>query len=343
MSYAVGEDILNLRPATRPGHVVYCTHEALRNRVREMTGLSLEDAWDCDLIWNTDDGPVPWSALGRVTDMGHAEFMAGGTDRRDPGACPFRNLEEACAFDAMAEYGLPDTKELTAHYEAVYRNGQRSFPNQVFTGGYYKTLLSGALEVFGWDMLLQLAADRTAFEAALESIFQVSLHHCQCWARTGVKAFILHDDMVWSGGPFLDPDFYRGAIFPRYKALVRLLHAAGKKVLFASDGNWAPFMEDVAATGADGFIFESAVPLETMAERFGNTHVLIGSTIDCRTLTFDTRDEIRAEIDLTLKSARKCTGLFIAVGNHIPANVPLENALFYADYLRQHWRGPELA
>jgi len=338
VSYELAMNILNRCPASRPGHVVYCTHEALRDRVRETTGLSLEDAWECDLIWNTDDGPVPWSQLGRVTDMGHAEFMAGGADRRNPGICPFRRLEEARAFDAVAEYGLPDETALTAYYEAVCQNGQRAYPSQVFTGGYYKTLLSGALEIFGWDMLLQLAADRTAFEAVLDPVFQLSLHHYRCWARTGVKAFILHDDMVWSGGPFLDPDFYRGVIFPRYTALVRLLHDAGKKVLFASDGNWASFMEDVAATGADGFIFESAVPLAAMADRFGNSHVLVGSAVDCRTLTFGTRDEIRAEIDLTLKAAQRCRGLFIAVGNHIPSNVPLENALFYAEYLRRQWR-----
>jgi hypothetical protein len=27
-----------------------------------------------------------------------------------------------------------------------------------------------------------------------------------------------------------------------------------------------------------------------------------------------------------------------AVGNHIPSNVPVENALFYFDYLRRHWQ-----
>lgn len=302
-----------------------------------MTGMSLEDAWDCDLIWHTDDGPVPWSAIGRVTDMGHAEFTAGGLDRRDPGKCPFRNLDEARAFDAVKEYGLPDKKELAAYYENTFQSGQHAFPNQVLTGGYYKTLLSGALEIFGWDMLLQLAADRTACEAVLHSIFQVSLHQYRCWAHTGIKVFILHDDMVWSGGPFLDPDFYRRVIFPRYAALVRLLHEAGKKVLFSSDGNWTVFIDDLDAIGADGFIFESAVPLETMADRFGKTHVLVGSTVDCRTLTFGTRHQIRTEIDRTLKVAQTCDGLFIAVGNHIPSNVPIENALFYADYLHKHW------
>jgi len=59
--------------------------------------------------------------------------------------------------------------------------------------------------------------------------------------------------------------------------------------------------------------------------------------VDCRTLTFGGPDDIRAEIDATLEIAARCPGLFIAVGNHIPGNVPVDNALFYFDYLRRHW------
>ena len=338
MSYSIGTDILNLRPAPRPGHVVYSLHDPLRERVRADTGLSLEDAWECDLIWHTNDGPNPWGALGRVTDMGHAEFIAGGLDRRDPVPCPFRSLDEARAFDAVREYGLQDTDTLTGFYEGVFRDGQRQYPNQLFTGGYYKTLISGAIEIFGWDMLLQLAADQDAFETVLDTIFQVSLHHYRAWANTGIEAFICHDDMVWTQGPFMDPAFYRRVLFPRYKALFKILHDAGKKVLYCSDGTWTAFVDDIADAGADGFIFEPTMPLESIAARYGRSHVLIGSAIDCRTLTFGSREQIRAEVDATLRVARDCPGFFIAVGNHIPSNVPLENALFYFACLREGWQ-----
>lgn len=337
MSYAIGKNLLHLRPAERPGHVLYCTHEALRARVLRDTGLSLEDAWECDLICDTNDGPRAWSELGRVTDMGHAEFLAGGTDLRTPGACPFHTVAEARAFNAVQEYGLADLDPLTGYYETMHRQVREARPNQVVTGGYYKTLFSGALEIFGWDMLLQLAADQDAFESVLDSIFEVSLRHCAAWANTDIEAFLLHDDMVWAQGPFMDPGFHRRVAFPRYEKIVRIMHEAGKKVLFCSDGNWTCFIDDVAATGADGFVFESAVPLDTMAARFGRSHVLVGSAIDCRTLTFGSLADISEEIDATLIAARDCYGLFIAVGNHIPANVPLEKALFYFQYLQQHW------
>ena len=143
--------------------------------------------------------------------------------------------------------------------------------------------------------------------------------------------------MVWSQGAFLHPDFYRRAIFPRYAELWRPLREAGKKVLFCSDGNFIEFLDDVAAAGADGFIFEPMVPLEEVVRRYGRTHVVVGSKVDCRTMTFGTKEAVRAEIDSTLELACGCPGFIFAVGNHIPANVPVEIALFYFDYLRKHW------
>ena len=59
--------------------------------------------------------------------------------------------------------------------------------------------------------------------------------------------------------------------------------------------------------------------------------------MDARTLTFGTRAEIRAEVERTVALAPQCRGLVVAVGNHIPSNVPVDNALYYIDYLRQHW------
>ena len=92
-----------------------------------------------------------------------------------------------------------------------------------------------------------------------------------------------------------------------------------------------------AEAGADGFIFEPVVPLEMVVEKFGQTHVIMGSRVDCRTLTFGGKDEIKAEVDATLELAADCPGFVCAVGNHIPSNVPVENAQFYFEYLSDNW------
>lgn len=336
MSYQIGIDTIHLRPTPRLAHTEYCSNEALRRRLTR-DGGRLEDALEMDLVWSTHDGPVPWSERGRVTDMGHAEFLEDGVDKRQPKTCPFNDPEEVFEFDAVREYGLPDFDQLVAFYEKHYRESQAAFPNQVFTGGYYKTIVSGAIEAFGWDMLLAAAADQERFERVLDSIFRLSLHHVKAWARTAIEVFICHDDMVWTEGAFMDPVFYRRAVFPRYAKLWAELKRAGKKVLFCSDGNFGAFVDDIAEAGADGFIFEPMTPLEPIVAKCGKTHVIVSSKVDCRTLTFGTPAEIQSEIDATLALASDCPGFMFAVGNHIPSNVPVENAVFYLEYLAAHW------
>lgn len=346
MSYQIGIDALNLRPTPRLAHTEYCSNAALKRRV---TGLPDDDPmrerefarlWDYDFIWSTHNGPEPWEERGRTTDMGHSEFLEGGVDWRDAKPCPFKDVEEALAFDAVAEYGLTDFRTLVNFYEQHYRKMQSYYLDQVFTGGYYRTLVSGAIAIFGWDMLLTAAAHKDRFAKVLESIYQQSLHHYRAWAQTSIEVFMCHDDMVWSQGAFMRPDYYRAEIFPRYKALWSILKKAGKKVVFTSDGDFSEFVDDIVEAGADALCFEPMTALEPIVAKYGQTHCLISSKVDARTLTFGGPAQIKAEIDASLTLAKRCKGFIFAVGNHIPSNIPVENALFYMDYLRQHWSRP---
>jgi len=344
MSYEIGMSAMRLGNPPRLAHTEYCSNFAL---IRAATGRdpqtdpgawrAFNDAWETDLIWSTDDGPVPLGKRGRVTDMGHAEFLEGGIDRRDTVTCPFGSEEEVLTFDAVEEFGLPDIGELTAYYQRAHAAGQAANPDQILTAGYYNTVVSGAIQVFGWDMLLAAAADRPRFERVLESFFRLTRRHYEAWVRTDAPVFICHDDFVWTAGPFLSPAFYRKSIIPHYRSLWEILHAAGKTVLFCSDGTWNTFLDDIVEAGADGFIFEPTVDLDRVVRDYGKTHVIVGSNVDCRTLTFGKPDEIRAEVDATLELALGCPGFVFAVGNHIPSNVPVENGLFYMDYLRANW------
>ncbi|MHC5034067.1 MAG: uroporphyrinogen decarboxylase family protein [Planctomycetota bacterium] len=344
MSYQIGMDTIRLKPTERPAHTEYCSSDPL---VRAVTGLDplhdsrawqeFYEAWQFDFLWLTDDGPISWSECGRTTDMGHGEFLEDGRDMRSAQPCPFGSVEEAWEFNAAEEYGLPDFDELVDYYSRRHQSTQALNPEQVCPGGYYRTLLSGAIAAFGWEMLLQAAADQDRFERVLEGIFQLSLHHYKAWAETSIEVFICHDDMVWSEGPFMHPDFYRRAIIPRYKELWSVLKSAGKIVLYTADGDYTDFLYDLAEAGADGFCFEPRMDLEVVVRRFGDTHVIMGSQVDCRTLTFGATDQIRAEVDSSLEVAAGCPGFVFAIGNHIPSNVPVDSALYYFDYLSRNW------
>ena len=70
--------------------------------------------------------------------------------------------------------------------------------------------------------------------------------------------------------------------------------------------------------------------MKYVAERYGKTHVIVGNA-DTRALLSGDRKKIRAEVERCMATGKECPGFFMAVGNHIPPNVPLENALYYLD------------
>lgn len=342
MSVQTALDNILLRPGPRWAHTEYSMgyHHAYMEKVAGVAAdhpefnVRAHRALQFDFNWSTNDGLVDWGKTGRITDMGHAVYAADGSDQRQPQESPFHTVEEVWAFDAVAEYGLPDRAAQIAEYEQMVQNARRQYPEQLTTGGYYRTIVSGAIQSFGWDMLLLAAADEDRMEKVLDGFFRRTLYHMECWARTSVEVVIQHDDFVWSAGPFMRPEIYRRVILPRFAELWKPIHAAGKKVLFCSDGDYTVFVDDLAQAGADGFIFEPFVDFGMMAERFGQSHCLVGSFVDCRDLTFRHWDKVKADLDQTFTALTKCRGAILAVGNHLPPNIPAEMLdRYYAELL----------
>ena len=341
MSITTALDNIYLKPTARWGHTEYSLGYNKEYLARH-TGLAEDDAglmqaahrrFEFDFIWSINDGLVDWSKTGRVTDMGHAAYASDGSDQRAPVESPFKTMEEVWEFDAVEEYGLPGMDEQVQAYERHVQRSKEAFPDQLTTGGCYKSIVSGAIESFGWDMLLMAASEPDKMEKVFDSFFRRTLFHMEAWAQTSVEVVIQHDDFVWTSGAFMYPEIYRKVIIPRYAELWKPIHAAGKKVLFCSDGNFTEFAHDVADAGADGFIFEPCMDFGHMVDEFGKTHCLVGSFVDCRDLTFERWDKVQADIDRTFERLNDCKGAIVAVGNHLPPNIPNEMLDKYFDYM----------
>jgi len=342
MSFADGWAALNLE---MPPRVPRTEFSAWRywELIRAVTGIAVEPesgaeqkqrassafmkAWNFDLRWATLIGNEDLAAC--RTDMGHAEYDAGGTDRRQAGACPFQAPEEVLAFDPWAVYGPQEHATLVRRFEAHYRQQCTQTPDLVNMTGIYITLVSGLIEIFGWDMLLLAAGtDRKAFGRLTDRYASWIQQYFDALAATSVPVVMVHDDIVWSTGPFMAPGWYREHVFPNYRKLLAPLRDAGKKILYTSDGNFTRFIDDVAACGVHGFVLEPWTDMAAIAERYGRTHVFVGNA-DTRILLSGTREEIRAEVQRCMDIGKQCPGYFMAVGNHIPSNTPIENALYY--------------
>jgi hypothetical protein len=284
-------------------------------------------AWDFDFFWST---LISHGEFGEwATDMGHAEYAAGGVDRRDTIFCPYETVEDVLSFDPWEALGDRDQNALVRRFEDHYQSNVAAHDFGVNMTGVYVTLVSGFIGLFGWEMLLLAAGtDPQRFGALANRYASWIQQYFDALAESNVPVVMIHDDMVWSAGAIFHPSWYREYVFPNYKKYCAPLLASGKKILFTSDGDFTAFIDDIAAAGFHGFAFEPSVSLEYLVENYGQTHVLIGNA-DTRILLSGSKAAIRAEVERCINLGHDCPGFVMAVGNHIPPNTPVENALYY--------------
>lgn len=342
MSYADGLAAWNLEMPSRIPHTEFDaqTHWRL---VQAVTGLPVTSQSDAETrqaascafvrAWNYDtqlSACIHSPELESFrTYMGHSIYADGGVDWDARVTVAVRTPEEALALDPWALYGPRDRDTLIRRFNEHYRGVCALYPDLVNMSGIYITLLTGLTYMLGWDMLLLAAGtDPAAFGALANRYTSWIYQYYEALAASEVPIIYSHDDIVWTAGAFLRPAWYREYIFPNLNKLYAPLRDSGKKILWVCDGNYTEFIEDIVALGVHGFFYEPLTDLRALVQRCGQTHVLIGGA-DTRVLLSGTREQIRAEVKRCLDLGRACPGYFMGVSNMIPANTPVQNALYY--------------
>jgi hypothetical protein len=166
--------------------------------VRARAGIAFHRAWNLDLFWNTLIGREEFKGL--ATDMGHAAYAVGGEDYRPVSKTAFDDPEDVLAFDPAAAFGTPDRKELVRRFEENYRLASSERPFGVNMAGIYTTLVSGLIDLLGWDMLLLAAGtDGRRFGDLANRYAKWMQQYFDALAQTDVPVVMVHDDIVWTG------------------------------------------------------------------------------------------------------------------------------------------------
>ncbi|MHB0997855.1 MAG: uroporphyrinogen decarboxylase family protein [Armatimonadota bacterium] len=297
------------------------------NQVKFDAEKAFIKAWNFDFWWSV---LITNQVFGDVkTKMGHAVYAAGGVDYSEDISCPFKTPDDVLAFDPWEVFGSRDKAQITRDFEAHYKWNCENYPGCVNMTGIYVTLVSGLIDLFGWEMLLTAAgSDPVGFGQMTNRYASWIQQYFDALADADVPVIMTHDDIVWTSGAIFNPAWYREYVFPNYKKLYAPLIESGKKIIYTSDGTYTEFIDDIAGCGVHGFVLEPTTDMRYIAERYGKTHVFVGNA-DTRILLFGSREDIRAEVKRCMDIGKSCPGFFMAVGNHIPSNTPVENALYY--------------
>ena len=295
----------------------------LLNKVRAI----FRKEWSLDFAWNV---LVSRQYLkGPTSYMGHAVYQADASDYNTNTYTAFNSPQSVYKIDMFDLYGTIDHKTMVDEFNSHYRNACNYFTDMVNMTGIYITCISGMIDMFGWEMLLlALGEDPVAFGEFTNRYANWIQQHYNALADCEADVVMVHDDMVWTEGAFAHPAWYRKYVFPNYKKFWSPLVEAGKKVIFCSDGTFTEFIDDLVDCGAQGFVLEPTTDIQYIADHYGKTHVIVGNA-DTRILLDGSKEDIYNEVKRCMDIGKKYPGFFMAVGNHIPANTPVDNALWY--------------
>ena len=316
--------------------------------IEKVTGISVEDQknglgreacarfakeWDICLHWNILVGKSFLAPY--YTSMGHAVFLENEKDFNKNVHELFSDEDDVFAFDPYETLPYREETEIVKQFNDNYKSQCENAGDAVAMTGIYITCMSGLIDMLGWDMLLTCAgSDPEAFGDFTHRYSLWIERYFKALAKSDAPVVMIHDDIVWTEGAFLVPEWYRKYIFPAYKRCFRHLQEAGKLIMYTSDGNYTEFIDDIAACGINSFVMEPMTDMEYIAKKYGKTHSFVGNA-DTRILLNGSKEDIYREVKRCMDIGKSCPGFIMAVGNHIPANTPIDSCLWYNEFCQQ--------
>lgn len=279
-----------------------------------------------------DEGEEVWAT-------GQKAYRQRWTTWVDP--LPLLSVEDAAAQMRTTVKAPPLSDEEIAAGARAFETDYQALSEQIspcaLVGNYYRKVgLMALYGGYGWENFAALLADEPDLvDAFMERTTCESLRAIQAMhPPAGMPAAFLAEDFASGTGPMVSPAFLRKAFFPRIERLVDAYHRKGIKVMFHSDGDLQPVLDDLVACGIDGLnpidIASGMNPAE-IRRRHPNL-VLVGG-IDCaRLLPFGTPADVRNATRQLIEDAGPA--LLVGSSSETGDDVPLENFLAMADVVR---------
>jgi hypothetical protein len=199
---------------------------------------------------------------------------------------------------------------------------------------HYGTLITRATIEFGWEpFLTALALEPQRFGKILNRFGQGSLAVVEGWIQThGTELIIIHDDIAATRGLIISPAFCRQYVFPWYERIFAAIHAADRKVLYISDGNYSQILDDLLVLSPDGLYIESSsmAPGDFM-RRAGNDKLFLIKT-NSQVIDFGTPEDIYRELYALHELHKEFPGMMIYRGGGNPRP---DNAEAFDRYYRE--------
>lgn len=204
--------------------------------------------------------------------------------------------------------------------------------------GFYSFFETG-YALRGYEQLFVDFIQNPAFvEALFDRLLAINLVGTERFldaAGKYIHIFRTADDLASQSNLLMSPKIYRKFIKPyqkKYFAFVKSRTDA--KILFHTDGNIAPLLDDLIEVGVD--IINPVQPsalgdLSALKEKYGDKLSFCGAIDTHRVLPYGTVEEVREEVKTRLRELGPGGGYILSSVHSILVDVPPENILAMAD------------
>jgi len=181
-----------------------------------------------------------------------------------------------------------------------------------------------ALQVGLRDFLFYMYREPAFAHRVLKRNYEFSLELGKSYLDAGAEFILIGDDLADNHGPFMSPKLYRDFVHPYYKSLVQSLKKKGARVIFHSDGNLIPIIDDILDWGIDGLhpIQPGAMDISQFKKGYGDRITIVGGVDVAKLLPFGTEEDVvRAVIDV-IRAISPGGGHILGSSNSLHSYVP---------------------
>ena len=142
----------------------------------------------------------------------------------------------------------------------------------------------------------------------------------------GCDFYILAYDFGFNSGPFISPSQFREFIIPYLTELVQTIHDLGKKAILHSDGNIDSLLDDIYATGIDGYQSidpQGNMDIKKVRERYPDW-ILMGN-VNSGMLQFMDEEKIRSSVQYCMQYGGVGKRYIFSTSNCIFEGMPAES------------------
>ncbi len=195
-------------------------------------------------------------------------------------------------------------------------------------------------DVLGHEIMLRAMLKRPEWiHDIFDTYTRVAIEMFEMFTAEGYTcdgAFV-YGDMAYKTGPFMSPRHFREFLCPYHKRLFDVFHHHGMPVIFHSDGDIRPVIDDLIASGADAINpleCKAGMDLRELAPRYGDRLSFVGN-FDVRVMLTNDAERIRQEVRDKLAAAMPYRGIIYHSDHSIPPGVTLESYRVVLDELRK--------